>query len=334
MSGAREIRLKSQRFRQERQADWVRLEQLLNRIERESPARLSDDELIDIPVLYRASMSSLSVARAISLDRALIDYLEGLCTRAYFVVYGTRASLPERIARFFVQDWPRTARALWRETVVAAALGLLGTAVAFILTWADPDWYYAFIPKALAEGRDPSAATAALKAMLYDSHGPQWLSVFATFLFTHNAQVALFAFALGFAFCLPTAVLALGNGLMLGAMLALYASRGLGVELGGWLAIHGVTELFAITLACAAGFRIGWSVAFPGERSRLDAAGEAGRQAAILMIGVVIMLFAAGLLEGIGRQLVRSDLLRYVIGFGAGAVWAAYLYIPRRNLRP
>ena len=38
------------------------------------------------------------------------------------------------------------------------------------------------------------------------------------------------------------------------------------MELGGWLIIHGSTEIFAIVLAGAAGFRIGWSVVFPGER--------------------------------------------------------------------
>ena len=110
--------------------------------------------------------------------------------------------------------------------------------------------------------------------------GSDGLSVFATFLFTHNAQISLFAFALGFALCLPTAALMVMNGGMLGAFLALFASRDLGAEAGGWLMIHGTTELFAIVLAGAAGFSIGWAVTFPGARSRVDAAAEAGRRAA------------------------------------------------------
>ena len=81
-----ELRLKSFRFRAERAADWLRLESLLRKAEGRSAAALSDDELLAVPVLYRASLSSLSVARATSLDRALIDYLESLCTRAYFFV--------------------------------------------------------------------------------------------------------------------------------------------------------------------------------------------------------------------------------------------------------
>ena len=101
-----ELKLKSQRFRQEREADWVRLETLLGRMERSSPARLSDDELLALPVLYRACLSSLSVARATSLDLSLIEYLESLCSRAYFIVYSARATLPERLGRFFRVEWP------------------------------------------------------------------------------------------------------------------------------------------------------------------------------------------------------------------------------------
>lgn len=93
--------------------------------------------------------------------------------------------------------------------------------------------------------------------------------------------------------------------------------------------IHGTTELFAIILAGGAGFRIGWSVAFPGDRSRMNAATAAGRQAATVMAGVVLMLMAAGLLEGFARQLITDDLLRYAIGLSMLAFWMTYFYFPR-----
>jgi hypothetical protein len=48
------------------------------------------------------------------------------------------------------------------------------------------------------------------------------------------------------------------------------------------------------------------------------------------MAGVLVMLFIAGLLEGFGRQLITSDVLRYGIGIGTGVVWFAYFYGPRR----
>jgi uncharacterized membrane protein SpoIIM required for sporulation len=148
-------------------------------------------------------------------------------------------------------------------------------------------------------------------------------------LFTHNAQIALFAFALGFAFCIPSSFLLAYNGCMLGAMIALFASHGLGFEFGGWVFIHGVTELFAVTLAGAAGLRIGWSIAFPGALTRVAAAERAGRQGAIVMLGVVVMLFFAGLLEGVARQLITNDLVRWAIAIMTGVAWGLYFYSPR-----
>ena len=126
-----------------------------------------------------------------------------------------------------------------------------GTVLGTRLAQQHPDWFYAFVPGELASGRDPTASAAYLRATLYDApkDGRSGLSFLASFLFTHNAAIAISAFALGFALCLPTAGLMLSTGCMLGAFLALFAAHGLGIEAGGWLMIHGVTELFAITLA-------------------------------------------------------------------------------------
>ncbi|HKP79154.1 MAG TPA: stage II sporulation protein M [Phenylobacterium sp.] len=326
-----ELQLKSWRFRAEREADWRRLEALLAKAEAGGAGQLRRDELLEMPILYRQALSSLSVARSISLDQSLTAYLESLCTRAYFIVYGARTRLPERMARFFARDWPAAVQALWRETLVSFVLSAVAAVVAYVLVQRDPDWFHSFVEPGVASGRDPTATTASLRETLYH-HGTagEGLSVFATFLFTHNAQIALFAFALGFLLCLPTAALLVMNGGMFGAFLALFVSRGLGVEAGGWLMIHGATELFAIILAGAAGFSIGWAVCFPGERSRVDAAAEAGRRAATAMAGVVVMLFIAGLLEGFGRQLIQIDYARYAIAMGSLLAWLGYFYWPRK----
>jgi hypothetical protein len=162
-----ELQLKSHRFRAEREADWRRLESLLARVEKGGARRLKRDELVEMPVLYRQALSSLSVARAISLDAGLIGYLESLCTRAYFFVYGARSRPIERLVGFFVHEWPRAVQALWRETMVSALLMVTGAVGAFILVTRDPDWFYGFIPQELASGRDPTATTQALRDTLY-----------------------------------------------------------------------------------------------------------------------------------------------------------------------
>ncbi len=317
-------------FRAEREADWQRLEAILRKIENRSPRALSDDDLLALPLLYRSTLSSLSVARATILDRALIDYLEALALRAYLAIYGASGGIGKRIARFFLTDWPGAIRSLWIETLVAVAVLAGGTVAGYLLVRDSPEWFSAIVGADMAGGRGPAASAAMLRQILYNSdHDASGLRIFATMLFTHNAQISLACFALGFAFGVPTLMMVFYNGASLGAMLEIYVAKGLGLPMIGWLSIHGTTELYAIVLAAAAGLRIGSRVAFPGAVSRLTAAKRAGQTAGIAMIGVVIMLAIAGMLEGIGRQTINADAARLSIGGGMLIFWVFYFYVLR-----
>ncbi|MGQ0660376.1 stage II sporulation protein M [Sphingosinicella sp.] len=325
------LRADSRSFRESREGEWRRLEAILTTAEKRSVRALSDEDLLALPILYRGALSSLSVARETSLDLELVHYLEGLSARAYFFVYGVRTTAGSRLASFFARDWPVAVRSLWKETLAALLLTIIGLATGFMLVEADPRWFEGFVPSELAGGRDFSASAEYLRSTLYHDGGADGLSVFATYLFTHNSQVCIFSFALGFMFGVPTAMLIVYNGAILGAMFSLFNSHGLGFELGGWLIIHGSTEFFAIVLAGAAGLKIGWAVVFPGEETRMAAAARAGRISGVAMGGVVVMLLVAGLLEGFGRQLITDDLARYAIGGGMLAFWLLYFYVPRRQ---
>ncbi|MGQ0278332.1 stage II sporulation protein M [Sphingopyxis sp. Q841] len=323
------------RFRAEREADWIAFDRLLGRLETRGAKALSSDELLQLPILYRATLSSLSIARATMLDKALLDHLEGLAMRGYFLIYGVRETRLSRLRRFFLYDWPAAVRAVWKETLIIALIITLGALTSWSLVAHNPEWYYNFVPDEMAGGRDPRATVEFLRSTL--GHGKAGgedegaLHVFATFLFTHNSRVSIMSFALGFAFGVPTMMLEYYQGIGLGAMLAVFSAKGLGVDFGGWLFIHGTTELFAAALSGAAGLRIGSAVVFPGARSRLQAAAEAGRTAGKVMVGVILMLLAAGLLEGFGRQLITDTVMRYAIGSLMLAFWLAYFYIPRRE---
>ena len=101
------------RFRAEREADWIAFDLLLTKLEKKGAKALTSDELLQLPLLYRATLSSLSIARATSLDKALLDHLEALSIRGYFLVYGVRETRWSRIRRFFLYDWPAAVRSVW-----------------------------------------------------------------------------------------------------------------------------------------------------------------------------------------------------------------------------
>ncbi|MBL0965325.1 MAG: stage II sporulation protein M, partial [Blastomonas sp.] len=77
--------LRSDRFRLEREGDWQRLDAMVTAMEKGKLRKLSDDDVMALPVLYRNLLSSLSIARESSLDAGLIAYLESLTLRAYFM---------------------------------------------------------------------------------------------------------------------------------------------------------------------------------------------------------------------------------------------------------
>jgi uncharacterized membrane protein SpoIIM required for sporulation len=318
-------------FRREREATWRALEELIAAAGARGLRSLGADQLARLPHLYRATLSSLSVARTISLDGALTAYLENLVARAYFVVYGTRQHLRDQLAQVVRRTVPRAIRAARWHIAIAAAVMVIAAIAAFRMTSADLDYYDAFVG-AMAEGRTPASSTASLREGLYHTgSATDALVHFAASLFSHNAQIGILAFATGFVAGLPTLVLVFTNGLTIGAFAALYHTRGLSLDLWGWLLPHGVTELTAVVLCAAAGLQLAHALVAPGARPRLDSLRERGRDAGVIATTAVVMLFAAGLIEGVFRQVVTSVAVRYAVAALTAAWWIYYFgFVGRR----
>ena len=84
----------------------------LERAEKNGVSSLDAASLARLPTLYRATLSGLSVARAISLDANLLSYLEVLSARAYLSLYGVRERPGALLAAFFAWRLPAAVRGL------------------------------------------------------------------------------------------------------------------------------------------------------------------------------------------------------------------------------
>lgn len=324
--------IRSARFRQERQEDWQRLEALVAKAEKSGAKSLNFEEARDLAALYRQATMSLAIAREISLDKALLAYLEALAARAYLSVYAQQEPLGGIFGRFFKSSAPQSMRRSWFFILLGFLAMGLGALVGYLLYFDSPDWFYVFVPGDLAGGRGPDASTSYLRSIIYDEDpDADGLGGFATYLFSHNTRVAIFVFGLGVFACAPAFLLTFYNGLILGAFMALHVDRGLGWDLGGWLSIHGVTELSAICIACGGGLQMGAAVLFPGDHTRVEALRLAGRDALKLALVASIMLVAAAFLEGFGRQLVQEMEARFLIGWGIGLAWLAWFAFGGRS---
>jgi uncharacterized membrane protein SpoIIM required for sporulation len=329
------VSLKSVTFRRERELGWMELELLIEQVRAHGMRSLSSEQLERFPLLHRAALSSLSVARAIALDRALIDYLDNLALRSFLTFYTPPLDVVAAARRFVARGFPAAVRALRAHVLVALAALVIGVVSGYVLVDGNEGWFTALVPAALADGRGPGSTRADLMANEIAAGVPaNVLDAIANGLFSHNTLVALLAFGLGLLAGVPAILLTAYQGLTLGAFIALHVHRGLGVEFAGWVGIHGVTELLALVLFAAAGLRLGEILVFPAERTRADAFAIHGPQAAKVAAGGVAMLAIAAVLEGYFRAAVASTDARLAIALFSLVAWTAYLALAGREPAP
>lgn len=327
-SGHLGLDLKSVQFRKEREPQWQELERLMTTVEKQGLQGLSFEESLAFATLYRKALSSLSVARGISLDRGVQSYLEALAARAYSLMY-TRPNRPGvATIDFFMRGLPCAVCAMWPSLLIAVLTFMLGAVFGFVLYHEDLGWLNAIVGSDPFGGRGPDQSYATLRESIYDPGGlaerTQGWASFAISLMINNVGVALLAFSLGVAGAVPTLGLLFYNGLIIGLFYSVFHDKGLGLDIIAWLSIHGVTEISAIFLGGAAGIHVGRGILFPGRKSRAARLRENGRRAGEVAMGAVIMLIFAGIIEGYFRQAVNDLEWRLIIGWGLGAVVFAY----------
>ncbi|MBS2023719.1 MAG: stage II sporulation protein M [Deltaproteobacteria bacterium] len=320
-----QTQLPSVRFRREREESWRALEELLGTLESSGARSLRVRELRRLATLHRAALSSLSVARAIALDRNLLDYLENLAARSHCAIHRGGESLLEGLDRFFSREFPSAVRALKWQLALASLLFVLGTAIAHLETTRDLSNFDDYVSENVAQGRDPGSTVEELREILYSPKEDKGaLTAFGSFLFTHNTGVGLLSLALGFAAGVPSGLLTFDNGLMLGGFSGLYTARGLGPDFWAWVLPHGVTEILALLLCCAAGFSLGQGLLFAGPHTRLESLKLRGREAGVVALGVVLMFCIAGGIEGVFRQTVLDPAVRCAVAASTALAWGVY----------
>jgi uncharacterized membrane protein SpoIIM required for sporulation len=324
--------LKSREFRKEREATWRELDSLLEIVKERGMRALSAEDLGRLPLLYRSALSSLSVARSIALDRALVNYLEDLSLRAFLTIYARPMRIWLNLREFLARSLPRAVRAIGVQFFITMAAMLAGILSGFLLVNGDEGWYPVIVPAGLAGGRGPSSTRKELLDVLTSRpKGSADLLALANALFSNNTLVALLTFGLGILGGIPSLVLTFGNGLILGAFFALHAHRDLLAEFTGWVSIHGVTELGALVLFAAAGLKLGQSALFPGRESRVEALAGAGPIVGAVATGGVLMLLAAAVLEGFFRQTIVDTNQRLEVAAVTFLFWTSYFVFAGRG---
>jgi uncharacterized membrane protein SpoIIM required for sporulation len=301
----------------ERQAEWARLEELVKRAGGR-PERLGPDGVRELGARYRAAAADLALARRRFPSDPVTARLERLVAAGRQAVYGSvrrRGSLRGFISHGY---WRRVRE---RPVALAVAAALMFGAAALALLWGatDPGAASGVVPGNFIDAAHPPTGSRGLSA------GQS--AEFSSEIFTNNIQVALAAFAGGITAGLLTGLSLLFNGLILGAVLGISIDAGTTGQVVRLIVAHGVLELSCITVAAAAGLRMGWALVDPGRRTRRDALSEEARAAVVVAFGTAPWLVVAGLVEGFVSPSGRPLAVAAAIGLGLGALyWGLVLW--------
>jgi len=306
-----------------------RLAELVSRASRLRGVRnLSDQELLEFGRLYRRAASELSHARTHGVNAADLEQLNWLVGRAYGLLYVSESAGWSSAKSFFRSELPRTLRRHGRLIALAAAAMLAGVLVGALIQVFRPD-FLEFLSPELAGAVDNLAARHA--------GGQNWLPadfrpIASSLIMVNNIQVSFLAFSAGILLCIPTIVVVAYNGLVLGALAAGISRTPAAIYFWSFVAPHGVIELPSIVIAAAAGLLLGLAVIEPGEHSRADALRAAGRQAAVMMMGVIVFLVAAGTVEGLFSPAVAPPAVKLAVAWAlAFGFWYYILAVGRKG---
>jgi uncharacterized membrane protein SpoIIM required for sporulation len=314
-----------QRWLARRAEKWQELEALLQRAESRGVKSLTAIEIGQMASLYRSIAADLARAQTHQISQSIIAELQALTSRAYSQVYrGSNRQEAAGILRFYAWELPQVLRDTWVYTAIACGCFMIGGLIAWWFAWQDPNFLPLIVPPELIEKvRDRH------ELWMGSILGTEPLA--ASGIMINNMAVAFRAVAGGIAAGILTIIVLFFNGLMIGGVATLVGQYGLAYPFWAFVFPHGALELPAIFIAGGAGLLIGRGLVFPGQYRRRDALRIYGLQAAQLVMGIVPMLFMAGIIEGFfSPQTAIPDVLKYLVGIG---IFTSFIWYCRRRPR-
>lgn len=305
--------------------DWDELETLVRKARR-SIGSMTPDDLSRLDVLYRRTAVHLSQATTRTTDARLIAYLGELTASAHALIYlPPRKSAWLGAGKFLSEGFARLIARNWRFHFVSALLLVGGALLGYVASLRDPLAAYALMMP--GDTRTPGSTQDQLLEALRSGRdqGGGEKTMFASFLFSHNLQVGVMAMTLGILAGVPTIILVIYNGMILGAFLAIHHRAGVNAEVWAWILPHGVTEIGAIVLFGGIGLMFGQAVVAPGTLTRGESLRRAGVEAGLMCLGGAMMLVAAAIIESFLRQSHLSTGVRLTFAFATAVFWTLFI---------
>ncbi len=301
--------------------EWDEFEAFLERKDSFDPA--------EMPARFRRVCQSLALAAERHYSAELVDRLNRLALRGHHALYANRRRESQQVWDFMLAGFPRLVRQEWR-LVAAAALLFYGPLLGLIaLLQVFPDFvHYLLSPEQLASFHqmyDPSNRRVGMR------ESDTSFMMFGVYIW-NNVRIGFQTFAGGMLAGVGSAGFLAANGVIIGAVAGYLTQVGYTETFWSFVAGHSSTELTAIVLSGAAGFKLGLAVIAPGNASRKAALVAAARPAVRIMYGAAVLFFVAAFVEAFWSPITEVPFsAKLAAGVAGWVVVLGYLALAGRS---
>ncbi|MBD8067678.1 stage II sporulation protein M [Bacillus sp. PS06] len=291
-------------FVKQHREEWKQLEQLITSLHK-NRRHLKEADIDNFHRYYQKAAQHLSYSQTYYPNDDVTSYLNGLVSKSHNLLYKDQMSSLKQIRHFFSTTFIRLFLEQWKFILVAMLLFAIGGIGSFIAVKADPLHLYSILPSNIAQGVDPE--------QLGSSDGAVNSPLMSASIMTNNIQVAILAFAGGVTFGLLTVYILIYNGIIIGALAALFWHYGKTYEFWAYIVPHGMIELTAIFIAGGAGLLMGYKLFVPGLYSRGYQLKYQAKRSVQLLLGTIPLFIIAGVIEGFITPAAISLEAKYII---------------------
>jgi uncharacterized membrane protein SpoIIM required for sporulation len=296
--------------------EWQRLEALAHR------RKLTGAESDELVERYQQVATHLSVVRTSAPDATLVAHLSSVLARARNRAVGTRVSSWRGFVGFFTERFPAALYRLRWWWLGCLAANVVVTAVMILWLLDNPNVEQSLL--------SPAEVDQLVNEDFEGYYSEYAASHFAFQVWVNNAWVSALCLALGI-LGLPVVVLLVQNITNLAIIGSVMQRADHGQHFWGLLLPHGLLELTAVFVAGGVGLKLFWSWVEPGSLTRAQSIAREGRTAGTVAMGLVLVLFVSGVIEGFVTPSGLPTEARVGIGIVAELAFFAYVFVLGRQ---
>lgn len=310
--------MKEEQFIKVNSDTWKELENFSVRINKKGIKALSSMEVKQFLHIFRKCSHHLAYARTHYPKSNIVIYLNSLLGKCQSYIYAVKKGSFRQFIKYIGYDFPEFLKENRIYILISFGFFAFGLILSLMLVLINTDYANIFLPQSTVMGVKSG-----------HTGGGQWnYPLMSSTIMINNITVSLKAFVFGITLGLGTIYVLFYNGAVLGSLTALIYLYGKPLNYWSLILPHGVFELTAIFISGAAGLIIAKSILIPGEYTRKNSLIAGAKKSVSMILGVIVMLVIAGIIEGFFTPLNISPVSKLVFAGCTFIILTVYFSVP------